>query len=57
VLDEPKIKYVDTHEGTGLKPGVPDVSKVDSSESEYKSWGDSEDEDAEYHQDDEEDAL
>nr|GEY41536.1 putative reverse transcriptase domain-containing protein [Tanacetum cinerariifolium] len=24
VLDEPKGKFVDTHEGTGLKPGVPD---------------------------------
>ncbi|GJY36920.1 hypothetical protein Tco_0422298 [Tanacetum coccineum] len=57
VLDEPKVKSVDTHEGTSFKPGVPDVSRADSSESEYKYWGDSGDEDAEYQQDDEEDAL
>ncbi|GJV23255.1 hypothetical protein Tco_1375950 [Tanacetum coccineum] len=44
VPDEPKGKSVDTHEGTGLNPGVPDVSKTDSSESEYESWGDSSDE-------------
>ncbi|GKD75120.1 hypothetical protein Tco_1333402 [Tanacetum coccineum] len=31
VLDEPKGKNVDTNEGTGLKPRVPDVSKIDSS--------------------------
>nr|GEV62076.1 hypothetical protein [Tanacetum cinerariifolium] len=37
-------KSIDTHEGTGLKPGVLDVSKTDSSESEYESWGDSGDE-------------
>ncbi|GKA32254.1 hypothetical protein Tco_0718621 [Tanacetum coccineum] len=34
VLDEPKGKSVDTNEGTGLKPGIPDVSKADSSESD-----------------------
>ncbi|GKF61018.1 hypothetical protein Tco_0181072, partial [Tanacetum coccineum] len=44
VHDEPKGKFVDTHKGTGLKPGVLDVSKVDSFESEYESWGDSGDE-------------
>ncbi|GJY29294.1 hypothetical protein Tco_0405061 [Tanacetum coccineum] len=44
VLDEPKGKSVDTHKGTGLKQGVPDVSKVESSKSEYESWGDSGDE-------------
>ncbi|GJT60954.1 hypothetical protein Tco_1004487 [Tanacetum coccineum] len=36
-----KGKSVDTHEGTCLKPGVLDVSIVDSSESENESWGDS----------------
>ncbi|GKC42422.1 hypothetical protein Tco_1060144 [Tanacetum coccineum] len=35
---------IDTCKGTSLKPGVPDVSKADSSESEYESWGDSGDE-------------
>nr|GEU83020.1 hypothetical protein [Tanacetum cinerariifolium] len=44
VPDEPKGKSVDTYEGTGLKLGVLDVSKADSSESEYESWGDSGDE-------------
>ncbi|GJR45870.1 hypothetical protein Tco_1313973 [Tanacetum coccineum] len=34
VLDEPKGKTIDTSEGTGLKPGVPDVSKADTSEKE-----------------------
>ncbi|GKA64035.1 hypothetical protein Tco_0763641 [Tanacetum coccineum] len=37
VPDEPKGKSVDTHEGTDLKPGVLNVSKADSSESEYES--------------------
>ncbi|GJZ88724.1 hypothetical protein Tco_0660506 [Tanacetum coccineum] len=44
VPDEPKGKSIDTSEGTGLKPGVLDVSTTDSSESENKSWGDSGDE-------------
>ncbi|GKF64560.1 hypothetical protein Tco_0188008, partial [Tanacetum coccineum] len=35
VPDEPKGKMIDTIKGTGLKPGVPDVSKADSSESKY----------------------
>ncbi|GJU78134.1 hypothetical protein Tco_1275204 [Tanacetum coccineum] len=43
VLDEPKGKSIDTSEGTGLKPGVPDVSKADSYKNEYESWGDSDD--------------
>ncbi|GJZ34518.1 hypothetical protein Tco_0580335 [Tanacetum coccineum] len=34
VPDEPKGKSIDTSEGTGLKPGVLDVSIVDSSDSE-----------------------
>ncbi|GJX92925.1 hypothetical protein Tco_0347511 [Tanacetum coccineum] len=38
---QPKGKSVDTHEGTCLKPGVLDVSIVDSSESKNESWGDS----------------
>ncbi|GKG66647.1 hypothetical protein Tco_0711258, partial [Tanacetum coccineum] len=33
------------HEGTSLKPGVPDLSKVDSLDSEYESWGGSDDDD------------
>ncbi|GJV50049.1 hypothetical protein Tco_1440261 [Tanacetum coccineum] len=44
VPGEPKGKSIDTSEGTGLKPGIPDVSKTDSSKSEYESWGDSGDE-------------
>nr|GEU61100.1 hypothetical protein [Tanacetum cinerariifolium] len=44
VLDEPKGKSSDTSEETGLKPEVLDVSKADSSKSEYKTWGDSGDE-------------
>ncbi|GKC33460.1 hypothetical protein Tco_1040754, partial [Tanacetum coccineum] len=35
----------DTHKGTGLKPGVLDVSKADSSDNEYESWGVSDDDD------------
>ncbi|GKF69133.1 hypothetical protein Tco_0202190, partial [Tanacetum coccineum] len=45
VLDEPKGKTIDTSEGTGLKLGVPNVSKADSSESKYESWGANEEED------------
>ncbi|GKA79756.1 hypothetical protein Tco_0786352 [Tanacetum coccineum] len=37
VPDEPKGKSVDINKGTSLKPGVPDVSKHDSSKSEYES--------------------
>ncbi|GJZ68621.1 hypothetical protein Tco_0631861, partial [Tanacetum coccineum] len=44
IPDEPKGKSIDTSEGTSLKPGVPDVSTIDSSESENESWGDSGDE-------------
>ncbi|GKC46831.1 hypothetical protein Tco_1064553 [Tanacetum coccineum] len=44
VPDKPKDKSINTSEGTGLKPRVPDVSKGDSSESEYESWRDSGDE-------------
>ncbi|GJV51148.1 hypothetical protein Tco_1446889 [Tanacetum coccineum] len=34
VLDAPKGKSIDTHERTGLKLGVPDVSKADSSDND-----------------------
>nr|GEX11394.1 hypothetical protein [Tanacetum cinerariifolium] len=44
VPDKPQGKLIDTSEGTGLKLGVPDVSKADSSKREYESWGDSGDE-------------
>ncbi|GJW46522.1 hypothetical protein Tco_0078168 [Tanacetum coccineum] len=43
VPDEQRGKSTDTGEGTDLKPGVVDVSKADSSKSEYESWGDSDD--------------
>nr|GFB35140.1 hypothetical protein [Tanacetum cinerariifolium] len=36
VPDELKVKSIDISKGTGLKPGVPDVFKGDSSKSEYK---------------------
>ncbi|GKA02440.1 hypothetical protein Tco_0675105 [Tanacetum coccineum] len=42
--DEPQGISVDINEGTGLKLGVPNVSKAESSKSEYESWGDSGDE-------------
>ncbi|GKC28993.1 hypothetical protein Tco_1036287, partial [Tanacetum coccineum] len=54
VLDEPKGKSIDTSKGTSLKLGVSDVSKGDSFESEYESWGDSRDEDADDQQGDDE---
>ncbi|GKB78254.1 hypothetical protein Tco_0945149 [Tanacetum coccineum] len=41
VPDKPKGKSIDTSKGTGLKPGVLDVSKGNSFECEYESWGDS----------------
>ncbi|GKD03990.1 hypothetical protein Tco_1178964 [Tanacetum coccineum] len=43
VPDEPKGKSIDTSKGTSLIPGVPDMSKSDSSKSKYESWGDSDD--------------
>ncbi|GJT10178.1 hypothetical protein Tco_0857220 [Tanacetum coccineum] len=39
-----KIKPTVTSEGTSDKPGVPDVTKDDSTESEAESWGNDEDE-------------
>ncbi|GKG56748.1 hypothetical protein Tco_0580072, partial [Tanacetum coccineum] len=44
VLDEFEDKTTGTDEGTGAKPGVPDVPKY-LSESENESWGDSGDDD------------
>ncbi|GJW18203.1 hypothetical protein Tco_0025639 [Tanacetum coccineum] len=38
-----KIKPSVTNEGTGVKPGVPDVTEEESSESEAESWGNDED--------------
>ncbi|GKE47666.1 hypothetical protein Tco_1478924 [Tanacetum coccineum] len=43
VPDEPKGKTINTSERISLKPRVPNVSKVDSSESKNTSWGDSDD--------------
>ncbi|GKC43848.1 hypothetical protein Tco_1061570 [Tanacetum coccineum] len=54
VPDEQKGKSIDTSEGTSLKPGVLDVSKGDSSKTEYELWGDSKDEDADDQQGDDE---
>ncbi|GKG67001.1 hypothetical protein Tco_0719780, partial [Tanacetum coccineum] len=38
-----------------LKPGVPDLSKVDSLDSEYESWGVSDDNDDDDDDDDDDD--
>ncbi|GKA58114.1 hypothetical protein Tco_0757302 [Tanacetum coccineum] len=38
-----KIKPFVTNEGTGVKPGVPDVTEEESSESEVESWGNDKD--------------
>nr|GEY53363.1 hypothetical protein [Tanacetum cinerariifolium]GEZ60701.1 hypothetical protein [Tanacetum cinerariifolium] len=54
VHDEQKVKSIDTHEGTSIKPWVPDVSKADSLESEYESWGVSNDDDDDDQQSDDE---
>ncbi|GJR67471.1 hypothetical protein Tco_0013536 [Tanacetum coccineum] len=53
VLDETKGKSINTHEGTSLKLGVPDVSKADSSDGEYESWRVSDDDDDDQQSDDE----
>ncbi|GJY92201.1 hypothetical protein Tco_0507983 [Tanacetum coccineum] len=39
-----EIKPSVTNEGTGVKPGVPDMTEEESSESEAESWGNDEDE-------------
>ncbi|GKD60488.1 hypothetical protein Tco_1297997 [Tanacetum coccineum] len=38
-----KIKPSVTNEGTGVKPGVPDVAEKESSENEAESWGNDKD--------------
>ncbi|GJR73997.1 retrovirus-related pol polyprotein from transposon TNT 1-94 [Tanacetum coccineum] len=38
-----KIKPSVTNEGTGIKPGVPDVTEEESTKSEVESWGKDED--------------
>ncbi|GKA20309.1 hypothetical protein Tco_0700298 [Tanacetum coccineum] len=38
-----KIKPSVTNEGTGVKPGVPDLTEEESSDSEDESWGNDED--------------
>ncbi|GJV81193.1 hypothetical protein Tco_1517063, partial [Tanacetum coccineum] len=45
VPDKQKGKSIDTHKGTGLKPGVFVMSEANFSDSEYKSWGVSDDDD------------
>ncbi|GJU36358.1 hypothetical protein Tco_1184712 [Tanacetum coccineum] len=54
VPDEIKGKFIDTHKGTCLKPGVLDVSKADSSDNEYESSGISDDDDGDDQQSDDE---
>ncbi|GKG62650.1 hypothetical protein Tco_0634423, partial [Tanacetum coccineum] len=51
VPDEQQQMTFGIDEGTGIKPGVPNVPKYDS-ESEKESWGDSDEED-----DDDEDVF
>nr|GEZ46724.1 hypothetical protein [Tanacetum cinerariifolium] len=50
---EPKVKSIDTSEGTCLKLGVLNVSKANSSESKYEYWGDNDDDDDDHQSDDE----
>ncbi|GJZ01907.1 hypothetical protein Tco_0519868 [Tanacetum coccineum] len=52
VPNEQTGKTKDTSEGTGVKPGVPDVSKEDSSDSNDDSWGNSEDENDDFNNED-----
>ncbi|GJW05068.1 hypothetical protein Tco_1563924 [Tanacetum coccineum] len=54
VLNEQQRKISITDEGTGTKPGVPDVPKYDS-ESNKESWGDSGEEDDDDEDDTEDD--
>nr|GEV48117.1 hypothetical protein [Tanacetum cinerariifolium] len=55
VLDKQTGKTKDISEGTGVKPGVPDMSKEDSSDSDDESWGDSEDESNDVYEEDDND--
>nr|GEZ04412.1 hypothetical protein [Tanacetum cinerariifolium] len=52
VPDEQTGKTKDTSEGTGMKPGVPDVSKEDSFDSDDDSWGNSKDENDDFNDED-----
>ncbi|GJZ20049.1 hypothetical protein Tco_0556639, partial [Tanacetum coccineum] len=52
VPDEQTDKTKDTSEGTGVKPGVPDMSKEDSYESDEDSWVNSEDENDDFNDED-----
>nr|GEZ68192.1 hypothetical protein [Tanacetum cinerariifolium] len=55
VPDEQADKTKYTSEGTGVKPGIPDVSKEDSSDSDDDSWGNSKDESDDVHDEDDND--
>nr|GFB72201.1 hypothetical protein [Tanacetum cinerariifolium] len=52
VPDESKAKPSNTSEGTDVKPGVPDVLKANSSDSDNESWGNSKDESDDVNNDD-----
>ncbi|GJS97746.1 hypothetical protein Tco_0804714 [Tanacetum coccineum] len=52
VPDEQTGKTKDISEGTSVKPGVPDVSKEDSSNSDDDSWGNNEDENDDFNDED-----
>nr|GEY91024.1 hypothetical protein [Tanacetum cinerariifolium] len=55
VPNKPIGKTKDTSERTGVKPGVPDVSKDDSSDSNNDSWGDRKNESDDDHDKDDND--
>nr|GEX71233.1 hypothetical protein [Tanacetum cinerariifolium] len=55
VIDEQTGKTKITSEGTGVKPGVLDVSKEDSSDSDDDSWGNSEEECDDFNDEDDND--
>nr|GEU73099.1 hypothetical protein [Tanacetum cinerariifolium] len=52
IPDEPTCKPKDASEGIGEKPGVLDVSKDDSTDSEAESWGNSEEESDDFNEED-----
>nr|GEX92857.1 hypothetical protein [Tanacetum cinerariifolium] len=54
-IDEQIGKTKNTSEGTGVKPGVLDVSKEDSSDSDDDSWGNSEEESDDFNDEDDND--
>ncbi|GKD51841.1 hypothetical protein Tco_1280817 [Tanacetum coccineum] len=55
VPDESIAKPSNTSEGTGVKPGVPDMLKGNSSDSDNESWGNSEDKSDDVNDDDNDD--